>query len=548
MSNRFGLRTLPFRLLDAIRSVRPITLILSALGAATAVFLLLPGSASYALWNGAASANAGTVTAATVSVTEAIAGPFAPTFHNGVTVTTGSVVITNTSNVSAGFSSAAALAAGTSSPLAQAITVNVWPATVAAPCSPSTAVPAGAYTGTLAAWTAALAATGTLGAGASTTYCVRDSMDVTHASGIASGSAVNIVFGATVTAGTTWRASASVPLIQTFLDDIAPTAPSNLTASTSMTTPVALSWTAATDNVGVVSYDVYRSGTTAPIGSSTTTTFTDSTVVANTTYTYTIVARDAAGNGTAATSGTSLLVDRTPPTMQSLTVAPGTAATLRFSATDNVGVSSYTIQLDGKPVATVPGTATSYADTTPPGNHTYSVTATDAAGNVSLPSTVSVVGTYQTGTWYEIKSASTGLCVTAPSSIGSGSALTQATCSTTPGTDTQAWMFQTNAAGGVNVVSALPNPASKQFFWTAYFKTPSPQITTTVTAPWTVTSNADGSFGLCTTYDPGGSSNPKPVCLDTGTGSGLGSQLLTTTPGSPSLTPSQSFYLVPVTP
>ena len=56
-----------------------------------------------------------------------------------------------------------------------------------------------------------------------------------------------------------------------------------------------LSWAAATDNVGVVGYDVYRSGAAAPIGSTSSTTFTDDGAAADTEYTYSVVARDAVG-------------------------------------------------------------------------------------------------------------------------------------------------------------------------------------------------------------------------------------------------------------
>ena len=102
---------------------------------------------------------------------------------------------------------------------------------------------------------------------------------------------------ATVTAGTTWSSTATVGATQSFVDDIAPSAPVDLTASAAAggDTGFTLSWSAATDNVGVVGYDVYRSGTAAPIGSTTSTTFTDQDAAPRTAYTYSVVARDAAG-------------------------------------------------------------------------------------------------------------------------------------------------------------------------------------------------------------------------------------------------------------
>lgn len=76
-------------------------------------------------------------------------------------------------------------------------------------------------------------------------------------------------------------------------DTTPPTAPAGLAASASAG-QIALTWTASTDNVGVTSYRVSRDGTV--IGTSPSTSYTDSSVVAGTTYTYTVAALDAAGN------------------------------------------------------------------------------------------------------------------------------------------------------------------------------------------------------------------------------------------------------------
>ena len=76
-------------------------------------------------------------------------------------------------------------------------------------------------------------------------------------------------------------------------DTTPPTAPVGLAASASAG-QIALTWTASTDNVGVTSYRVSRDGTV--IGTSPSTNYTDSSVVAGTTYAYTVAALDAAGN------------------------------------------------------------------------------------------------------------------------------------------------------------------------------------------------------------------------------------------------------------
>lgn len=81
----------------------------------------------------------------------------------------------------------------------------------------------------------------------------------------------------------------------TTVDTEAPSPPTNLTATPTSATQVDLSWSAATDNVGVTGYDLYRDGSLlATLGTGTT--YSDTTVTASTTYTYEVKARDAAGN------------------------------------------------------------------------------------------------------------------------------------------------------------------------------------------------------------------------------------------------------------
>jgi len=59
---------------------------------------------------------------------------------------------------------------------------------------------------------------------------------------------------------------------------------------------VNVTWSASTDNVGVNAYDVTRNGAALATVSGATTSFTDNTAAPNTTYTYAVRARDAAGN------------------------------------------------------------------------------------------------------------------------------------------------------------------------------------------------------------------------------------------------------------
>ncbi|TXK83813.1 discoidin domain-containing protein [Paenibacillus sp. N3.4] len=83
-------------------------------------------------------------------------------------------------------------------------------------------------------------------------------------------------------------------------DTQAPTAPTNLTATAVSSSQINLSWTASTDNVGVTSYEVYRGGT--KVGTSTTTSYSDTGLTASTAYSYTVKAKDAAANVSASSN------------------------------------------------------------------------------------------------------------------------------------------------------------------------------------------------------------------------------------------------------
>ncbi|MGE5529219.1 MAG: fibronectin type III domain-containing protein [Patescibacteria group bacterium] len=77
-------------------------------------------------------------------------------------------------------------------------------------------------------------------------------------------------------------------------DTQAPTAPANLTATAVSSSQINLSWTASTDNVGVTGYQVFRNG--EQVGTSGTTSYADTGLTPNTTYSYYVKAYDAAGN------------------------------------------------------------------------------------------------------------------------------------------------------------------------------------------------------------------------------------------------------------
>src|SRR6266850_1851413 len=172
-------------------------------------------------------------------------------------------------------------------------------------------------------------------------------------------------------------------------DTTPPSTPTGLTAAVAGSTGANLSWSASTDNVGVTGYIVRRNG--VQVATPPATSYAD-TGLAVGTYSYTVAARDAAGNISPNSTSVSItLADTTPPTTPTgLTAAAAgsTGANLSWSAsTDNVGVTGYIVRRDGVQVAT-PAT-TSYADTglSAATTYSYTVAARDAAGNISPNST-----------------------------------------------------------------------------------------------------------------------------------------------------------------
>lgn len=91
-------------------------------------------------------------------------------------------------------------------------------------------------------------------------------------------------------------------------DSEAPSIPGSLTAAAVSASQVSLSWTASTDNTGVMGYRVYRDN--AQIGTTTSSQYSDTGLSAATPYAYKVAAFDAAGN----VSGTSENVSMTTHT------------------------------------------------------------------------------------------------------------------------------------------------------------------------------------------------------------------------------------------
>ena len=183
-------------------------------------------------------------------------------------------------------------------------------------------------------------------------------------------------------------------------DTVAPTAPT-VTASGTTSTTTNLSWSGATDNVAVTGYNVYQGATL--LGSTTTaTTYPVTGLTASTTYSFTVKAKDAAGNLSVASNTASVTTlappaDTTAPTAPTLTASGTTQTTTNLSwsgATDNVAVTGYDVY-QGATLLGSTTTATTYPVTGLTASTTYSFTvkARDAAGNLSVASNTASVTT-----------------------------------------------------------------------------------------------------------------------------------------------------------
>lgn len=97
-------------------------------------------------------------------------------------------------------------------------------------------------------------------------------------------------------------------------DTQAPTAPGNIKAQAVSQNQINVSWSASTDNIGVTGYDLYRGrdgGSFNKIASVTGTSYGDTGLSPNTTYSYYAVAKDGAGNQSQASSTVSATTQAT---------------------------------------------------------------------------------------------------------------------------------------------------------------------------------------------------------------------------------------------
>jgi hypothetical protein len=211
------------------------------------------------------------------------------------------VTVTNSGTVASTFS---LVMRGPSSAIATSAVVQAVGVGSTSACSSSTTFPA-SYN-----WTTLPEFVGTLAAGASAVYCVKSAVAVGQSNAGQSMVATLTLNSASTTSGDTWAANTSATATQTTKDTAVPGTPGTPTLSAITTTAMTITWKASSDNVAVSAYDLYRGGVLVKSG--VTSPYTDSGLTPNTPYTYTIKARDAAGNTSAASgsvTGTTLGID-----------------------------------------------------------------------------------------------------------------------------------------------------------------------------------------------------------------------------------------------
>ena len=179
--------------------------------------------------------------------------------------------------------------------------------------------------------------------------------------------------------------------IYTSSDTEAPTTPTNVALSAITTSSITVSWTASTDNIGVTGYEVFIDGTLTKQTTATTATFTG--LNTNTTYAFTVLAKDLINNKSAqsaAVNGTTLTDTEAPTVPTNLAVSNATDTSFKLTwtaSTDNTAVTGYDIFIDGTYKASA--TNVSYTVTGLSTSTTYSATilAKDGADNKSAQTT-----------------------------------------------------------------------------------------------------------------------------------------------------------------
>ncbi|MFD4637797.1 fibronectin type III domain-containing protein [Lentzea sp. NPDC058436] len=176
-------------------------------------------------------------------------------------------------------------------------------------------------------------------------------------------------------------------------DTTAPSVPAGLRSTGATASSVSLAWDASTDDVGVTGYEVLQGGVVATKVAGTTASV--SGLAADTSYTFTVRAVDAAGNTSAGSAPVTVRTqpgsaDSSPPsapgTLRSTGVTASSVSLAWDASTDDVGVTGYEVLQGGVVATKVTGTTALVSGLAADTSYTFTVRALDAAGNQSKES------------------------------------------------------------------------------------------------------------------------------------------------------------------
>jgi chitodextrinase len=166
-----------------------------------------------------------------------------------------------------------------------------------------------------------------------------------------------------------------------------PSAPTGLAVTGTTSSTVALSWTGSS---GATGYNVYQGATKVATVTGTTDTVTG--LAASTSYTFSVTATNSAGESGHSGSVTATTASSTPtkpaaPT--GLSVTGTTSSTVGLSWTSSSGATGYNVYQGATKVASVAGTTDTVSGLAASTSYTFSVTATNSAGESAHSASVS---------------------------------------------------------------------------------------------------------------------------------------------------------------
>ena len=174
-------------------------------------------------------------------------------------------------------------------------------------------------------------------------------------------------------------------------DTTPPTIPIDVEASAVSSTSADFYWLASSDDSGVVRYEIFRDG--ALVGNSAVPEFTDQGLMPATTYEYTVVAVDPAGNRSLessafeVTTSSAPVIDDQAPTipgyLHSMGQTADSASLMWNASTDDSGSVRYLVFRDGVQIASTGMTMLTDQGLESGTTYNYTVVAVDDAGNQS---------------------------------------------------------------------------------------------------------------------------------------------------------------------